>query len=194
MASRIEIAQVVAMIGAAYPGFAATKETVEVYCELLKDLPADLLRVAALQCCAETGRKFAPSVGELRGAVSAIQRKGNGVPTALEAWNEVRNAPKSLQYREITDEVDENGRTIVRITPYQWSHPLVERVALMLGFPSFPSDENESVDRAHFFKQYEHELQRYSDDAIELPEVKAYIQTRRHSALPIEQVLKQLEG
>lgn len=194
MASQIEVAQVVAMIGSAYPSFAATKETVGVYYELLKDLPADLLKVAALQCCAETGRKFAPSVGELRGTASAIQRKGQGIPTALEAWDEVCNAPKSLQYKEITDEVDEYGRTIIKVTPYTWRHPLVGRVALMLGFPNFPDKENESVDRAHFFKQYDYELQRYSEDAIELPEVTRYIEARRQNALPIGQVLKQLKG
>ena len=184
MASQVEISQIVVMIGAAYPNFAPTKETVSVYYELLKDLPADALKVATLQCCAETGRKFAPGIGEIRGAVSQISRKAQGIPSVLEAWDEVSNAPKSMQYKRVTDEYDENGSVIIEIRPFKWSHTLVEKVALMMGFPDFPKIENESVDRAHFFKQYEIELNNYSNAEIELPEVTRYIEAQQAKALP----------
>lgn len=192
MADKIEVSQVVAMLGSAYPNFAPTKETVGVYYELLKDLPADLLKVAALQCCSEAGRKFAPSVGELRGAASAIQRKSQGIPTALEAWSETREAPyrdyrKYPLYRdgEIFHE-DPN--------PHQWSHPLVERVARMLGWPKFPDPGNEGVDRAHFLKQYEAELSKYASEAIELPEVTRYIEAGRANALPAGEIKQLAKG
>jgi hypothetical protein len=195
MASQIEVAQVMAVIGSAYPNFAVTKETVQVYYDLLNDLPVDLLRAATLKCCGEAGRKFAPSVGEIRGASAELMARSGGVPSTLEAWNEVCNAPKSGEYKRLTDEQDENGSWIIEVTPFSWSHPLVGKVAVMLGFPNFPNPENESVDRAHFFKQYEAELQRYSSDTVELPQVTQYIETRRGGkALPMGEAVKQLKG
>lgn len=192
MASQIEVSQVVVMIGSAYPNFSPTKETVGVYYELLKDIPADLLKVAALKCCGETGRKFAPSVGELRGAVSEIGQKSKGIPSTLEAWDEVCKAPKSGEYVRVTDEYNEQGAVIIERTPFKWSHPLVEKVALMMGFPDFPKPDNESVDRAHFFKQYDIELNNYSNDEIQLPEVTRYIEAQKSKALPAGSSIKML--
>jgi hypothetical protein len=189
MANQIEVAQVVAMIGSAYPNFSPTKETVGVYYELLKDLPLDLLRASALQCCAEAGRKFAPSVGELRGAASEIERRAQGIPSALEAWNETCNAP----YRDYGKYPLFTGGKVYdeAPNPHQWSHPLVERVAKLLGWPNFPNPENESVDRAHFLKQYEIEVTNQKANAIELPAVTQYIESRQ-KALPVGEKIKQL--
>jgi hypothetical protein len=194
MASQIEVAQVVAMLGSAYPNFSATKETVSVYYELLKDLPADLLKVAALQCCAEAGRKFAPSVGELRGAAAEITHKTQGIPSALQAWNEVCKAPRSGEYRRITDEHDEHGNIIVQVRKLQWSHPVVEKVAKLLGWPRFPDPDNESIDRAHFLKQYELEVERATSAAVELPEVTRYIEANKAQALEAGEAVKRLTG
>ena len=189
MATNIEVAQVVAMLGSAYPNFSASKETVSVYYELLKDLPADLLKVAALQCCAEAGRKFAPSVGELRGAAADITHKTQGIPSALEAWNDVCRAPKEGHYRHI--DWDGSAPTIV-ITPFNWSHPIVERVAKLLGWPRFPDDDNVSIDRAHFFKQYEQEVLSATSAAVELPEVTRYIEAKQAAMLESGQEVKKL--
>jgi hypothetical protein len=192
MANQIEISQVVAMIGSAYPNFSPTKETVGVYYELLKDLPLDLLRAAALQCCAESGRKFAPSVGELRGAAGEIGRKAQGVPTALEAWGEVCNAP----YRDYKKYPLYSGGQVYYEdpNPHKWSHPLVEKVARLLGWPNFPGVDNEAVDRAHFLKQYEIELQHQTNEAVELPEVTRYIEARRGKTLTMGAAVGQLEA
>jgi hypothetical protein len=187
MSSKTEMAQIVGMIGSAYPNFNGAKETVAVYYELLNDLPLDLVRAATLQCCAEAGRKFAPSVGEIRGMAGELYRKAQGVPTALEAWDETCKAPKRGELIRATDEVDENGNSFIERTKFVWSHPLVEKVARMLGFPNFPNLENLSTDRAHFFKQYELELSKYKGEAVELPEVTRYIEANSMSAL------KQLE-
>jgi hypothetical protein len=191
MSQEIEVAQVVAMIGSAYPNFNPAKETVAVYYELLKDLPFDLLKAAALKCCAESGRKFAPSVGEIRGAAIELQVRVKGIPSVLAAWDEVCTAP----YRQV-NETHAFWRDGIRHTTdpdaHKWSHPLVEKVARMMGWPEFPDPESESTDRAHFFKQYEAEIARYSSNEIELPEVTRYIETQRGKALPIGEVIKQL--
>ena len=193
MATQIEVAQVVAMIGSAYPSFNASKETVTVYFELLKDLPVDLLKASALQCCAESGRKFAPSVGEIRGAAEQLNRKAQGIPSPLEAWNETRKAPYHDYSRIPMFDGEEFHYTDPN--PHQWSHPIVERVARLMGWPDFPDPKNEAMDRAHFFKQYEAEVEAYTSSTVEVPEVTRYIEGRRNGkALPIGKALKQLEA
>ena len=182
MASQAEIISIVGVIGSAYPNFAATKETVSVYYDLLKDLPADLLKAATLQCCAESGRKFAPSVGEIRGAAGSIQTKALGIPSTLDAWNEVCSAPKPYPSHYV---IIRNGEQVPPPV-YQWSHPLVERIAKQFGWPEFPNYENESVDRAHFFKQYEAALQNSTNETMELPDVTHYIEANSQ--------IKQLAG
>lgn len=191
MANQAEVSQVVAMIGSAYPNFSATKETVGVYFELLKDLPLDLLRASALRCCAEAGRKFAPSVGEIRGAAGEIGRIAEGIPSALEAWAEVNKA-YYRDYRSCPLYAD--GQIFYEDpNPFKWSHPLVERVAKLMGWPKFPGNDNEAVDRAHFLKQYEIELQNKTAESVELPAVTGYIEARRNDkALPVGSELKQL--
>lgn len=171
MPSQIEVAQVVAMIGAAYPNFAPTKETVSVYYEMLKDLPLDLLRAATMQTCAEAGRKFAPSVGEIRGAVGDLLRQAQHIPSTLDAWDETCRAPIP---RDRLYPLYRDGE-IVKEDEYQWSHPLVKRVARQLGWPRFPDPQNLGVDRAHFFKMYEAELNSTTTHAIQLPEVLALV-------------------
>lgn len=183
MATQVEIASIVAMIGAAYPNFAPTKETVMVYYDLLKDLPADLLKVATLQCCAESGRKFAPSVGEIRGAVGDVKRQAQGVPSAIEAWGELLHAPKSEQTSEVSEDRDENGSVIIYVTPYKWSHPLVRKVAVMMGFPRFPDWESESFERTAFLKVYETELQAYLRQDTQLPEVTRFVEGAKNKML-----------
>lgn len=191
MSTQNDVLQVVNLIGQAYPNFSPTRETVGVYYELLKDLPVDLLKAAALQCCAEAGRKFAPSVGELRGAAVALQVKAQGIPSTLEAWNETCTA----HYRK----VDENNLffrdgQVYTTDPdaHQWSHPMVEKVARLLGWPDFPDPENESTDRAHFFRQYDAELLRYTSNEIELPEVRRYIEDTKTNQ-PMKRLAKGME-
>lgn len=193
MANLMEVSQVVAMIGSAYPSFQPTKETVSVYYQLLKDLPADLLKASTLQCCAEAGRKFAPSVGEIRGAAETLNRKAQGIPSALEAWNEVCKAP----YHDYSRYPHFDGENFhyTDPNPYQWSHPLVEKVARLLGWPDFPDPKNTSVDRAHFFKQYDAEVEMFSKGSVEIPEVTRYIEGRRSGkTLSAGDTLKQLEA
>jgi len=192
MATKEQVAEIVAMIGSAYPNFAATKATVVIYYEVLKDLPADLLHAAAMQSITETGRAFAPSVGELRGAVADILRQSQEIPSTLEAWDEVCNAPKSGEYKRATDEKDENGNTYIDVIPFEWSHPLVKQTAERFGWPKFPDVDNLSVDRAHFIKQYDLALNDHLKQGVQLPEVKGYIETARATKLEAGSEIKQL--
>lgn len=183
-----DIEQIITMFESAFPNFKPRELTKEIYWQTLHDIPTEELRAAVLHCLTESGRAFAPSVGEIRGAVVSIQVRVYGIPSALEAWSETCRA----YHNDISERrpfYSGGQKYTADPNPYRWSHPLVERVARLLGWPnSFPKAENESIDRAHFLKQYEAELSRYTTNEIELPEVTRYIESQ--SAAPIKQLAK----
>lgn len=192
MSTQNDVAQIMAMIGAAYPNFTVTQAVGMVYYDLLKDIPADVLKAATMQCCAEAGRKFAPSVGEIRGAVGEINRQIRGVPSALQAWGELLKAPKEEKIYEETNERNDDGAIIINVYPYKWSHPLVREVAVMMGFPRFPDWESESFERTAFLKAYEIELQRYLKQDIQIQDVSRMIEEKRTQELTAGSQIKQL--
>lgn len=195
MASPADVAKAVTVISAAYPSFNASKETVEVYYKMLEDLPAEEINLAVLKCCAEDGRKFAPSVGELRGAVKEIRAQAAGVPSPFEAWEEVCHAPRSGETKSVTDEQDENGAWIIEVKKYQWSHSIVERTARLLGFPDFPDLENIGVERAHFLRAYDEQVGKMSDEELELPMIARYVEKKRlDKPKPIKELVSGLKG
>ena len=67
MATQADVSKVLARLSAAFPNWNVNKYTMQVYFEDLQDIPADELEEAARACRMETGRAFAPTIGELRG-------------------------------------------------------------------------------------------------------------------------------
>lgn len=68
MANPQDISRVIARLSAAFPNWNVNEYTIQVYCEDLRDIPADELEEAARACRKEPGRAFAPTIGELRAA------------------------------------------------------------------------------------------------------------------------------
>jgi hypothetical protein len=184
MATKEEITEILIVLSASYPRFKLEKETVRAYVMFLEDLETKELKTAAKECA--TKRDFFPSVHELRKTVIDIRRKASQVPTAFEAWNEVINTgpEKRLTAQLVEEGYEEKGYKIVEEN-YIFRHPLVEKVARMLGWPSkFPTNENSLMsDRAQFLKAYDQELQKMMDYELMLPEVREYINAQRHSEI-----------
>jgi hypothetical protein len=195
MAEIKDIFKLTAMLSAAYPNWNVTEFTNEVYYQDLKDIPTDVLFVAAQHCRTSTARdqRFAPSAGEIRAAAGEIKRQVQGVPSGLEAWGELLHVPTDEQIKSVTDEKDEEDRVIIEVRTYQWSHPLVRKVAFMMGFPRFPDWESESFERTAFLKAYEIELQNYLKQDNQPQEVKNFIADQKDPALLMaEKKIKQL--
>lgn len=170
MATETEIAQILVVLAASYPRFELKKETVAAYVEFLHDLPADELRMAARDCA--VSKDFFPSVHELRQAVAEMHREKMGVPSAFDAWQEVCGHPKDGLSRRVLENA---GGWVIEESVMSWSHPLVERVAVQMGWPRFPTSEEIGVDRAHFFKAYDYAVGQALKENVRLPEVAAYI-------------------
>lgn len=194
MADINDIAKLTAMLSAAYPNWNLTEFTNDIYFQDLQDIPSDLLMIGAQHCRTSTSRdqRFAPSAGEIRAAVIDIRRQRQGIPTALEAWGELLHAPKTEETYRVTDEYNEQGHVIVDVHPYQWSHPLVRKVAVLMGFPRFPDWESESFERAAFLKAYESELHNYLNREAQPEQVRDYISSTSQKELSTGREIKQL--
>lgn len=167
MANKTEISQILAMLAATYPRYTLTEETVMVYIQLLEDIDAISLRMAALECA--TNKDFFPSVHELREAVSNHWRKIQGIPSMYEGWLEILKA----NFRG-------EGWN------HQWSHPLIGQAAELLGWPHTFPDDNIPTDRAHFFKAYEQIVIDEMANHIQLPEITAYLEANKPKQLEEE--------
>jgi hypothetical protein len=160
MATKEDIKVIVAKMGAAFPNWQVTAFTLQVYFEDLKDLDGEQLRLAADMCRTENGRKFAPSTGELRGAVSRMTQMSSNAPDSYQAWREV--------CRAITD----YGYTG---TP-EFSHPLVTEAVKRMGWRNLCMSEDQVSDRARFVACYEQLQERAETETMLLPEVRGYIE------------------
>jgi len=177
MASDETIIQVVGVLMGAFPNFRPVVDndtggnTVDVYIMILGDLPDALVKAAVLRLAGQR-RQFAPSAGEVRAeAIDMIVLKSK-LPGAGDAYQEVINMPRDME-KKYTEE-GEDGACIVT-EKLGWSHPIVGKVARMIGFPDrFPSD-NTTADRAQFLKFYEAESKKIVDDYAEIPVVKKYL-------------------
>lgn len=154
MATPEQVAKVCGVMAAAYPNYKLTPQTIHVYARTLGDLPADMLEAAALQCIATS--EFFPTVAALRKAAFEIMAHAQGIPTAHEAWGEVRRAMG----------------TVGHMGKPKFSHPIVERAVAALGWRDLCLSDNPTADRARFLECYQQLLNRAQVDAAMLPEVK----------------------
>lgn len=169
MTEQKEIAKIVMMIAAAYPNFNLSEMTVEVYFQVLKDVPADLLKAATMQAISEPGRKFAPSVGEIRGSVAEIIRRSSGMPSSYEAWQEVLYQARKTGHAGKPD----------------FSHPMVHKVVQIFGWRELCLSENSVADRARFIDAYEQISSKDLIETMTLPDVKNYIDRKANNEIKL---------
>lgn len=161
MADPLDIAQIVSIISAAYPNWKVTELTNEVYYQTLQDVPAEELKAAVLHCISQNGRQFAPSVGELRGAISELRGMSANVPPSYQAWQEVQ--------QQILENGGDFGNPV-------WSHPLVEEAVRRIGWRNLRMSEDQTADRSRFIQCYEQLTERATREDMLLPEVRGYIE------------------
>jgi hypothetical protein len=179
MADMQDIAQIVDVISAAYPNFNPNAYTVEVYWQTLQDIPTAELRAAVLHCISEAGRKFAPSVGEIRGAVAELRGLSANVPTAYQAWQEVQT--------QLLENGGDFGKPV-------WSSPIVEQAVRAIGWRNLRMSEDQTADRARFIQCYEQFRDRAMREEMLLPEVRGYLEVNGAQLVaPVDQ-MKLLAG
>lgn len=176
MTNQTEIAEIISVISAAYPNFNPSPQTLEVYYQALRDINFDQLKQATMHSITENGRRFAPSVGELRGAVADLRMYIDNIPTSYQAWQEVQEQMQLTgSYRKPT-----------------WTHPSIEKTVNVFGWRKLCLSEDEVSDRMRFIQCYERFFDRDSRERMMLPEVRGYLEVNGTRILsPIDQ-MKQL--
>jgi hypothetical protein len=137
MASEIEILQVLKILGDVYSNYHLSSAAVEVYVQLLADIPGEVLEQAALEHISRS--TFFPAIAELRTAAFDILEAINPIPTDYEAWAEVQ--------AEI--------RRVGHVGLPQFSHALIAKSVDLLGWRYLCLSENPVADRAHFVQAYQ---------------------------------------
>lgn len=179
MATRPEIELMIAKLSAAFPNWKVTAYTIQVYLEDLQDIDSETLDAAVKFCRTEPGRAFAPSTGEIRGAVGKLRGMASNVPSSYQAWEEVCG--------QIRINGGDFGNPV-------WSHPLVEKAMQMIGWRNLRMSEDQTADRARFIQCYEQLQERAERENLLLPEVRGYIETNGGRLLaPIDQIKRLTE-
>lgn len=168
MANRNDIKKIMAYMGMCFPNYHPILEgeinAVDVLLDLLGDMDVEMLKVAVKACCTETGRAFAPSAGEIRGAAADLHARAAGLPTAGEAWGAVMDSFRRTSFDQ----------------PALIQQPLVkEAIRCMGGLEVIGMSENNMVDRAHFLKIFEQLRERALRETLELPAISEYIENKR---------------
>ena len=178
MAQPKDIDQIINMFEAAFPNFHQKEFTKEIYWQTLQDIPSDELKAAVLHCITEGGRAFAPSIGEIRGAVSDLRNASANVPSSYDAWQEV--------CKQIAA-VGSYGKPV-------FSSPLIDRVVKNLGWRNLCMSENQVSDRSRFVQAYEQLMARATTENIMLPQVRGYIESNGGNLLDAPAEIKQLSA
>lgn len=139
-----------------YPNIDLNDGNLQAYLTILRDLPGgDVQR--AVEYLAGQPRPFFPSAGEIRSAVFDLQEQAQDVPTAYEAWQQVK-----AYYQ---------GRSV------DW-HPLTASAFDTLGGHAAFGQSNISDEpswRARFISAYDVLLKREQDNVRMLPQVKDHV-------------------
>ena len=108
---------------------------------LLGDMPYEIAKAAVIKVCRSS--RFFPSVAEIVDAAHELDPRTDKLPTAAEAWEEVKKLLSSV------------GPYVSEKRPLIFSCQTVGRAARSIGWQQLCNSENPEADRAHFMRIYE---------------------------------------
>ena len=172
MASKAEIVKVLMVLASAFPNFKPGRTEAErktrlaematAYHLILGDLDATaLMRVAVHLGSTQT---FFPAAGEIRRAYFNLQEIAQGIPSADEAWSEVKGlfAQGFSRYNPPR--------------PDDLSHPRIYKALEGIGgWLAFCNSSNDAADRARFIQAYETHTKREREEVRMLPQVRELV-------------------
>ena len=140
---RTDALKIVAMLTAAYPAWRPTRETVELYAEMIQSLPKEAVQQAVMGIIRNDQREFAPPVSLIiRGATNcALERVDRPALSVEDAWLLVERAIRDRGYYQGAGGLGGNAA--------------VRRAVEAIGWQNICVDENIAATRAHFFRLFE---------------------------------------
>jgi len=84
-----QISKTLGYLAMLFPAFKLEKPIIDAYLTILRDLPAESVQLAAQQLGTEK-RAFFPAAGEIRQAVFDLRETAEEIPSAYEAWGQIK--------------------------------------------------------------------------------------------------------
>lgn len=146
-----EFTGIAAVLQAGAPDRRIPKASLDLWFDLLGDLPARVVMAAVKAHYATSEYPTLPAIGKIRKEAVALMRPA--VPTAAEAWGEVESEIRRVGWYGAPD----------RLTP------VAARVVRAIGWRRICESDEPGVERGQFLRMYEQMAQREERDAV-LPE------------------------
>jgi hypothetical protein len=166
MATEIETLRVLKILGDIYPSFHLSSSAIEVYMQVLADIPGPVLEQAALDHISRS--TFFPAIAELRSAAFGILEAANPIPTDYEAWAELQAEIRRVGH---------SGKP-------HFKNPIAAQVVDQLGWRYLCLSENPVADRAHFVQAYQALAERQRHSVRRLQVVTEFIATLKANSQP----------
>jgi hypothetical protein len=157
MATEIETLRVLKILGDVFPSYKLSSSAIEIYVQLLADIPGLVLEKSALDHISHSS--FFPSIAELRSAAFSIIEAADPVPTGYEAWSDVQAEIQRIGHRKQP----------------QFDNPIAAQVVKQLGWRYLCLSENPVADRAHFVQAYQAIAERQRNSAHRMQIVDEFI-------------------
>lgn len=155
MITEADFRKIMGVLGTAYPRFQLEGPTIEVYFQILSDLPPELLKATTLHLAATS--KWFPAASEIRDAAFELVERQSGVPDATQAWEEV------------TRELGASGY----MRAPQFSHPTINAaVNATGGWRNLCMSTNTVAERARYIQAYQMLVKRERAVTRMLPAVR----------------------
>jgi hypothetical protein len=148
---------VVALLMAAFPNVPAPVATMNLYVDMLRDIPDQILETATRHVISRHKYNSWPTIAEIRESCIDIQTGAANFPTAFDAWDTVITAIRQYGYYR---------------RPLFEDNPLIDKTINGIGgWAALCHSENQVADRARFVECYTLYLKRATEDTYTLPEV-----------------------
>ena len=166
VASEIEVLQVLKILGDIYPSFKLSSTAIEIYVQLLEDIPGMILGQCALDHISRSS--FFPSIAELRIAAFSILEAMDHLPSGYEAWAEVQAEIQHIGY----------------LGSPCFQNRITKKVVDQLGWRNLCLSDNQVGDRIHFIQSYQSILEQERADSRRLQVVNEFIKSFGNGKFP----------
>lgn len=152
--TKVDVAKLLTMIAAMYPRFEITDFKIELWFDMIADIPFIVAQTALKKVMMES--EFPPTVAQLRKAAVEITTPASEIMDAGQAWGEVQRAISKWGWPEPEK-------------AYAMMSPLTMQVVKQLSWQEICMCEESGVIRGQFMKMY-NTLQARKDQDKLLPE------------------------
>ncbi len=155
MAELKEVTKSLMYLAALYPRFTLTEPSIKAYHSILKDLEPELIDRAVADLGASN--TFFPAAAEIRRAAFDLIEQSQGLPSATEAWGQVKAAYSDVTHTKIHDQTIEAMNSLGGLSAYGQSNMDAEvswRARFIQAYEILSARKRRNMDMLPSVRQY----------------------------------------